>query len=163
MLRVQITLEDRRWSRVIGVPRIRTMARELFQLVQELLGYDMGRAASIELSLLLTNDDGIRILNRDHRALDSPTNVLSFPTYERELPKYLKQEKYLSLGDLVLSLDSIGREATDQNKLFSQHLAHLILHGILHLLGFNHQEEEDAELMESTEALLLERFGESRT
>ncbi|MDR1494892.1 MAG: rRNA maturation RNase YbeY [Rickettsiales bacterium] len=164
MMKIQIILEDRRWSRFIRIPRIRAIAEELFSLVGELLGYGVAEGgANLEIAMVLSNDEKIRVLNRDHRNIDRPTNVLSFPTYEREFVKYLGQEKHMLLGDLVLSIDSLERESIEQNMFFEEHLAHLILHSILHLLGFDHSNDEDAEHMEKTEAVILHRFMVTQT
>jgi probable rRNA maturation factor len=135
------------------------MLKNIFSLTQELLGYEIARGVIIEISIILTNDEKIRFLNRDHRGIDSPTNVLSFPTYERELARCLKYEKYISLGDIVLSIDSIERESIEQNKFFSEQLSLMIVHSLLHLLGFDHGDDAEAEIMETAEAIILHQLS----
>jgi probable rRNA maturation factor len=100
-----------------------------------------------ELSILFTDDAHIRILNRDYRSKDKPTNVLSFP------------QKGALLGDIVLAAETVKREAALAGKPIRAHMAHLIAHGFLHLLGFDHEREEKALEMEALERAALERMG----
>jgi len=94
-----------------------------------------------------------RELNRRYRALDYATNVLSFP-FER-----LPGQKSSLLGDLALCAPVIAREAAEQGKLPRDHFAHLTIHGVLHLLGFDHESQADAERMENLERKILGRLG----
>lgn len=108
-----------------------------------------------ELSLVFTDDAAIRVLNRDWRDKDKPTNVLSFPAPE-PLPGV---EMPASLGDIVLAFETVAREAEAESKSFEHHLTHLIVHGFLHLLGFDHEDEAEADEMEATERRVLARLG----
>lgn len=103
-----------------------------------------------ELSLLLTDDASVRALNARWRGVDKATNVLSFP---QELPGSSL------LGDVVLALETLRDEARDGGVPFEHHLSHLLLHGILHLLGYDHEEERDADTMEALEIAILRRLG----
>ena len=98
-----------------------------------------------ELSIALVSDADIQTLNRDYRNKDKPTNVLSFPD---DGPAPL-------LGDIVLALETITREATEKSISFEHHVTHLIIHGFLHLQGYDHQTEETAAEMESLEITAL--------
>ncbi|MGB0719887.1 MAG: rRNA maturation RNase YbeY [Bdellovibrionales bacterium] len=109
-----------------------------------LKGFDHG---ADDISVVLADDDFVRTLNRDYRAKDKPTNILSFP---QDPPM---------LGDLVLAYETITREAADQNKTFNDHLTHLIVHGSLHLLGYDHETEAEATEMESLEIEILADLG----
>ncbi|MEG6508437.1 rRNA maturation RNase YbeY [Methyloligella sp. 2.7D] len=108
-----------------------------------------------EVSILLTGDDEIRTLNRDYRDKDSATNVLSFPAGE----SFALPGEPAALGDIVLSFDTLAREAEAQGLSLHDHAVHLVIHGMLHLLGFDHMEEEEAAEMERLETALLQRFG----
>ncbi|MBE7183118.1 MAG: rRNA maturation RNase YbeY [Methylobacterium mesophilicum] len=108
-----------------------------------------------ELSLVFTDDRAIRVLNRDWRKKDKPTNVLSFPAPE-PLPGVAMPA---SLGDIVLAFETVSREAEAENKGFDSHLTHLIVHGFLHLLGFDHEDDAEAEAMEAVERRVLARLG----
>ncbi len=101
-----------------------------------------------EVSIVLADDAFIQNLNKEYRGKDKPTNVLSFP-----------QGEPFSLGDIILARETITREAEDQKKSFDDHLSHLTVHGILHLLGFDHEEESEAEEMEALEIEILEKMG----
>lgn len=111
-------------------------------------------ADEAEVSIVLTDDAHIRELNRQWRGLDKPTNVLSFPAAE---PEAIGESAHL--GDIVLAHETIAREAADDGKTVSDHLCHLVIHGILHLLGEDHLDDEEAEAMEAREIAALSRLG----
>ncbi|MCR5873998.1 rRNA maturation RNase YbeY [Phenylobacterium sp. J426] len=102
------------------------------------------------LTLLLTDDDGVRDLNARFRGNDKPTNVLSFPAAANP-------ENHL--GDIALAFGVCEREAADQGKPLAHHLQHLVVHGVLHLLGHDHMSEDEAEAMESLERVILAGLG----
>jgi probable rRNA maturation factor len=110
--------------------------------------------APVEISLLLTDDAGVQELNRVWRGLDKPTNVLSFPAGAPPAP-----EGPRPLGDVALAYETIAHEAEKEGKSFADHVAHLVVHGTLHLLGYDHEAEADAEVMEAREVEALERLG----
>lgn len=103
---------------------------------------------NVEISVLLTDDAHIRVLNRDYRVKDKATNVLSFPQDEPEM-----------LGDIILAYETVMREAAEQGKTFEAHLTHLLVHGCLHLLGYDHEEDDEAEEMEALEVEILAGLG----
>jgi probable rRNA maturation factor len=105
-----------------------------------------------EVAIVLTDDSSIRLLNRQWRGIDKATNVLSFPT-----PDACGQHPLL--GDIVLAHETIAREARDAAKPFAHHLAHLAVHGFLHLLGYDHQRQKDADAMETIERKVLRRLA----
>jgi probable rRNA maturation factor len=114
-----------------------------------------------ELAIVLTDDSAIRALNREWRGVDKPTNVLSFPVRgpmalaagpARSAPPIL-------LGDIVIAFETTAQEARTESKRFVDHLAHLAVHGYLHLLGHEHDDERDAEAMEALERAILARLG----
>ncbi|MET0429192.1 MAG: rRNA maturation RNase YbeY [Microvirga sp.] len=107
-----------------------------------------------EVGVLLTDDARIRDLNRSWRGKDTPTNVLSFPAPENpgvHFPRYL--------GDLALAYETLAREAEDESKPLAHHFAHLVVHGVLHLLGHDHEVEDEAQLMEALEVKALATLG----
>lgn len=111
-------------------------------------------AEDAELSLLLTDDAAIRVLNRDHRGLDKPTNVLSFPQDDPEADAYGPL-----LGDIVVAHETVAREAIEEDISFRDHFLHMIVHGFLHLVGYDHMNDDEAEEMESLETAILARLG----
>jgi probable rRNA maturation factor len=111
-------------------------------------------AQGSEASIVLANDALLRALNRTYRGKDSSTNVLSFPS---QLPPGAKESSYL--GDVILAAETLRREAAEQGIPCAHHLQHLVIHGLLHLLGFDHVIATGAEDMESVEAEVLGALG----
>jgi probable rRNA maturation factor len=114
------------------------------------------RAASTplaELAIVLTHDSAMRVLNRTWRGKDAPTNVLSFPS-ERS-----RDNGPEHLGDIVIAFETVVREAKAEGKPFRHHLAHLAVHGYLHLLGHDHESDRDARKMERLERNILARLA----
>jgi probable rRNA maturation factor len=118
----------------------------------------INNAETAELSVVLADDMFVRTLNRDYRGQDKPTNVLSFPQNEPEAFTH-GSEPVVTLGDIVLAFETVRAEAQEQGKGFQDHTVHLVIHGLLHLLGFDHIEEDEAEIMESLEIEILEALG----
>ena len=108
-----------------------------------------------EVSLVFTDDASIRAINAEWRAQDKPTNVLSFPAF----PVTPGKMPGPMLGDIILAHETIARESADLGKPFEEHLTHLLVHGFLHLFGYDHLEEEEAERMESLETRILAGLG----
>jgi probable rRNA maturation factor len=107
-----------------------------------------------ELAVILADDARLKDLNRDWRGKDRPTNVLSFPGAEGD-----EIATAPLLGDLVLAFETVAEEAERDGKSFEDHFAHLVVHGTLHLFGFDHMSDDEAETMENTERAALARLG----
>ncbi len=105
-----------------------------------------------ELAIVLTDDSAIRLLNRTWRGVDAATNVLSFPTGRTGGNRLL-------IGDIVLAYETVAAEALAEDKPFAHHLAHLAVHGFLHLLGYDHERKKDADAMERLERDILQRLA----
>jgi len=103
-----------------------------------------------ELAIVLADDSILRALNRDWRGIDAPTNVLSFPA---------KNAAAGYLGDIILGYETVSQEARAEGKPLAHHVAHLAVHGFLHLLGYDHERQTDAIKMERTERHILRRLG----
>jgi probable rRNA maturation factor len=109
-----------------------------------------------ELAIVLTDDAAMRRLNRNWRGIDAATNVLSFATEHRANRQQRgRAGNHLHLGDLVLAYETVKREARRDGKSFDHHLAHLAVHGFLHLLGYDHETAAEARRMESAERAIL--------
>ena len=110
---------------------------------------------STELAIVLADDSAIQTLNRDWRGKNAPTNVLSFPAAapgkSRSAPPYI--------GDIIIAYQTVAREAVAEGKPFNHHLAHLAVHGFLHLLGYDHENDRDAQKMERLERKILKRLA----
>lgn len=111
-------------------------------------------AAEGEVVVLLASDPEVKALNARYRGKDRPTNVLSFPGAEMLLPGQPRH-----LGDIVLAYGTCAAEAAEQGKTLADHLSHLTVHGLLHLLGREHEEETEAEAMEAEERTILASLG----
>jgi probable rRNA maturation factor len=122
---------------------------------------DLARSGRpVELSVRLTSNEQVRALNAHWRGKDKPTNVLSFPmaeAYELNDESFVSRE--LLLGDIVVANGVCQREASEKGVSVDQHATHLIVHGTLHLLGYDHQSDADAADMEAREVRALERLG----
>ncbi len=115
----------------------------------------------IEISVRFTDDAEVQLLNREYRHKDTPTNVLSFPMVQPDLLETLSNsdDGEVLLGDIVLARETCGRETDEKSIAFADHAAHLIVHGTLHLLGYDHMEEHEAEEMEEMEVRALASIG----
>jgi len=154
-IEIQISVEAGPWpaektllsmsERVIGAAA-RHLAREEGQPLPE---------TPAELSLLFTDDASIRAINAEWRGQDKPTNVLSFPAF----PVQPGDMPGPMLGDIILAHETLVREAAEMGKPFEEHLTHLLVHGFLHLFGYDHMETDEAEEMEGLETRILGELG----
>ena len=142
-------------SRSIFIKKTKEWTEHEVSFVSEVLEHTFekmlnGNELNHEVSVLLTNDKEIRKLNKRYRNIDKPTNVLSFAIASDTIVNQLRM-----IGDIVVSKEKILSEAKDQNKAFNDHLAHIVIHGLLHLLDFTHDSNEDSIIMENKEVELL--------
>ncbi len=155
---VAVTLLDPDWPR--AVPAVEDLARRaaeaaLATAADSGAAKDVFSACDAEISLVLADDAMLRRHNRDYRNIDKPTNVLAFAAAEtpggRDGP--------LLLGDVLLARETLAREAREQGKRPADHFCHLVVHGVLHLLGQDHESETEARVMERLEVAALVRLG----
>ncbi|WP_194953476.1 rRNA maturation RNase YbeY [Sphingopyxis solisilvae] len=118
-------------------------------------------APLVEVAVRLTDDAEVQTLNRDFRGKDMPTNVLSFPQVQDDLLEGLanSDDGEILLGDIVLALETCGREAEGKGVSIADHATHLIVHGTLHLLGYDHIDDTSANAMEALETKALASLG----
>ncbi len=120
----------------------------------------LAESRACEIAIRLTNDDDVHALNRDYRSADKATNVLSFPMLDQQgLESIADAPGEALLGDIVLALGVCEREADARGIGLQAHATHLIIHGVLHLLGFDHIDDAEATAMESIERLTLRDLG----
>lgn len=129
---------------------------DMEKLVERAVGAAMAEAAiepedGLELSLVLCDDAFIRTLNRDWRGKDKATNVLSFPADP--------SARHVTLGDIIIAYETTAAEAERESRPLDAHVTHLVIHGALHLLGYDHETDRDAEAMERLEIRALTRIG----
>jgi probable rRNA maturation factor len=150
---VDLVLEDERWQ-AAGLEEVAERAARSVLLELGL------RPEECEISLLAADDDRVAALNASFRGSAAPTNVLSWPAFENAGPGRLPEgEAPHFLGDVALAYETCSREAREAGLSLADHAAHLVVHGILHLLGFDHEEEEEAERMEAIEVKTLASMG----
>ncbi|MEE2689651.1 MAG: rRNA maturation RNase YbeY [Pseudomonadota bacterium] len=126
----------------------------LVQLAAHTTWASLGRGPAAEVNLVLSDDEAVQKLNADYRGRDQPTNVLSFPMREKMEP-----DASVHLGDIVLSYGTVAFEASRDRKKVEAHLSHLVIHGLLHLLGHCHSNELEAEKMERIEISIMSALG----
>ncbi len=131
------------------------VAQVVFEHHADFENEDAGGVAG--LNILLADDAFVQTLNRKFRGRDTPTNVLSFPHGPGQTERLLGAAR--PLGDIALACETLGSEAKTQGKTFNDHLAHLVVHGVLHLLGYDHEIEAEALAMEACERAILARLG----
>ena len=150
--------EDERWE----TANLPSLAETASDATLSYLGYD---PSSFEVALLGCDDDRISVLNADFREKPQATNVLSWPSVERAAeiagnnPVSLQLPFDEELGDIAISYDTCRREADAANRPFADHVTHLVIHGTLHLLGYDHIRDADATLMERIEVDVLGKMG----
>jgi probable rRNA maturation factor len=158
---VECVIEDARWTG-LGLEALAERAARATLADQGLdpVGY--------EIACLACDDARIAVLNADFRAKPTPTNVLSWPSWDMgakddgHMPDPAPQgdpDDPESLGDIALAYDTCAREAAEQGKALDDHLTHLVVHSVLHLLGYDHIRDKDAALMEKTEIRILAQLG----
>jgi probable rRNA maturation factor len=151
---IEVTVEAEAWNTTVTDPigLVQTTA------AQTLIEAAPPHLRNAQVSVLLTDDERIRILNHDWRGKDKPTDVLSFPAYDPDLP--VPPGELPELGDIAIALETVRRDAAAEERPVEDHLRHMVVHGVLHLLGFDHETGEvDAVEMERTEARILATFG----
>ena len=148
MITLDIMIEAGDWSRLEDTEALAQKAAEAALAVT----YEAD--GDFEASVMLTDDAQIRELNRTWRDKDKPTNVLSFPA-----PEQPGQDGARHLGDIALAYETLVRESEEESKELAHHFAHLIVHGVLHLLGYDHEVEAEADIMEGLEVKALATLG----
>ena len=154
---IAVRILDPAWRRLwpAAVSRVRGTARTALELA--LSRSIPGAGPPAELTIVLANDDDVRRFNRDYRDIDKPTNVLSFGAADGRRRRTMGEP--LILGDVILARETVTAEATAQGKSIADHALHLVVHGVLHLLGHDHRSAGKADAMEALEIDVLARLG----
>jgi probable rRNA maturation factor len=150
---IEIAFPCAAWGRICPAAEELARAAARLALARGMMDSGLAPQTAIELGISLADDAEQRRLNRDWRGVDQPTNVLAFPAWEPGTA--IPPEAPLLLGDVVLAFETVAREAEEQGKPLPDHLSHLIVHGVLHLLGYDHGTEAEAVRMESLETSIL--------
>jgi probable rRNA maturation factor len=142
-LKIDVMVDSKRWK---DPQKVKSIVR---RAVTRAAAATRSTSAA-ELAIVLTDDSAIRVLNRDWRGIDKATNVLSFPAKNAGAAPHL--------GDIVLAFETIEREAHGEHKPLAHHVAHLAVHGFLHLIGYDHERDQDAVAMEQAERDILRQL-----
>jgi probable rRNA maturation factor len=155
---IALTVGDPAWRRHLADPE--RICRDALAATMARVP-DPSRPTRAEVSVLLADDATVRRLNADYRGRDRPTNVLSFPMFEDARARRPEPSPAgtVPLGDIVLAFETVRDEARAEAKPFPHHVSHLLIHGCLHLLGYDHQNAADAALMEELERDALAQLG----
>ncbi len=136
-------------------PQAESVIDRAITAAAEFVTVDVGDS---ELAVMLTDDAGITTLNRNWRGMDKPTNVLSFPALQPRGPRNPDDPPRM-LGDIAIAYETTRKEADEEQRPFEHHLSHLAVHGFLHLIGHDHEQDQEAETMESLEREILSQLG----
>ena len=148
---IDFEVQDNSW------PDLKALPLKVSKIIFNKLGLDE-LTQHLEFSIILTDDESIRKINAQYRAKDAATNTLSFPAQDIIANKFDHLQihnGFLSLGDVIFAYGVIENEAKRDGKTFLNHFTHLLIHGLLHLLGYDHQNEQEAQVMESLETQIL--------
>ena len=115
-------------------------------------------ASNFYISIILTNPENIQRINKEYRNIDKPTDVLSFPMFEKEELENAKFENQEVLGDIIISIEKVKEQAEEYGHSFERELAYMVVHGFYHLMGFDHMIEEEKEIMRAKEENVLEKL-----
>ena len=148
-VRLHIQVMHEPWAEVFEDLPLR--CQKIINAVAHFVGIEFEEA---EVSIVFCDDAFIQELNKRYRQKDKPTNVLSFPT-----DKDVDAVGVVQLGDMILAWETICAEVKEQNKTLESHMSHLLIHGFLHLLGFDHEQEDEAEEMEKIEIAIMQELG----
>jgi probable rRNA maturation factor len=144
---IEIAVVDRRWKRVANLASKIEKAHEL--------SLTKSNAKKL-ISVLLADDKTLKALNKDWRGKNKPTNVLSFPA---PVDAHLPRGEIKPLGDIALSYDTLAKEAKAAKITIADHMLHLVVHGLLHLVGHDHMDDQQADAMEKKEIRILAKLG----
>lgn len=174
---IEINIEDPSWQGIIGINGDYFSTEDIsghsslpnsIKLLQESAASILGAHESLSafdvaaISLLLTDDASITSLNKQYRDKDKATNVLSFPENEFTSPAILEEvmaDDYIYLGDIAMSYQTIANQAKEKSIEFRDHFLHLYVHSLLHLIGYDHAGDDEADEMQSIEVEILSKFG----
>ena len=150
---VEVVIQDERWLEALS--KVEKFVQKTVAFAWQQAG--VKKVGVPEISVFLSNDSDIKEINHEYRGVDKPTNVLSFPAIEEDV--LLEPQMPYLAGDIVLAFETCQEEATAEDKTLSDHMAHLLVHGVLHLAGFDHIKDDEADEMEAKEVEILAGLG----
>ena len=160
-----IAIKSKKWLTVKNIEKFIAKTCHDLILLSEIKFFVAKKTNALELSISLVSDAQIKKINNQFRGKNKATDVLSFAFFDENLIRQnglkntIKNSRQIFLGDIVLAFETINKEAKTSQKDFYEHLTHLLLHSILHLVGHDHEKEEDAKKMEKIEISILKKLG----
>ena len=153
LYRIEANIDITLWEMQL----IDSFETKLYNILKVVSDYTSNKSQEkiVLISIMFSDDKKIKKLNNQFRKMNKPTNVLSFPPYGN----ILINDDEIFLGDIIFSIETIKTEAKKNNKTVIDHLIHLFIHGVLHLLGYHHDKEEEAKIMENLEICMLKKLG----
>jgi probable rRNA maturation factor len=155
---INLVIKQKEWKNENIFRNYKKAIENIFKQTLSVLGIELPKKSAMEISVVLTGNQEIQNLNREYRNTDKATNVLSFQVIKEDLTKEIKKQPYLLLGDVFISLEVLKQEAKEQDKSIQDHFSHLFAHSFLHLLGYDHIKDDEAEVMERLEEMILEKL-----
>ena len=162
-LELNLTIEEQDWQ--TALPDIEALSREVmdkalaYTAAHEEIDFLNG-TKPVSVNLALSNDDAVHKLNAEFRGMNKPTNVLSFANIDDDgFENEVAVADLIELGDIIIALETMQREADEKGISLHDHFCHLFTHGLLHLLGFDHIEDDEAEYMEDFEVEILKTMN----
>jgi len=160
MIKTLVNFDISEGSWLVELPMVQSLSRDVFNKVINELNPEWLQGKNLVIvNIALSNDEIIRQLNAEFRNIDKPTNVLSFANIDdEEFDAYLQRNDEIELGDIIISLNTMMEQSDEQEISLYDHYVHILIHGILHILGYDHIEKEEAAEMEELEIRLLKMF-----
>ena len=153
LYRIEANIDITLWEMQL-IDSFETKLSNILKVVSDYTS-NISQEKRVLISIMFSDDKKIKKLNNQFRKMNKPTNVLSFPPYGNTLIN----DDEIFLGDIIFSIETIKTEAKKNNKTVIDHLIHLFIHGFLHLLGYHHEKEEEAKIMENLEICMLKKLG----
>ena len=160
---LNLVIDDERWNEAL--PEVAELCDKIIFKVFEFIEHNdpselFESSLPLSVNLSLSNDEEVHKLNKEFRGMDKPTNVLSFANIDDEFFDLEPDDaEAVELGDIIIALETLQREAETKGITLKDHFCHLFIHGLLHLLGYDHQDDEEAEEMEAYEVMILQEFA----
>jgi probable rRNA maturation factor len=164
LVNIDVEVKSKKWLDIKNIEKF-IESQTLNILAKSPLAEFFDKKINFDLSISLCSNLQIKKINREFRGKDKSTNVLSFGNLDEKiiqksgLNKAIGINKYIFLGDIILGYEYILKEAKDHEKDFKNHLTHMLLHGILHIIGYDHEEEKMAKIMENLEIKILQELN----
>lgn len=160
---LNLSINEPEWE--TALPELEKLAKKVIAAAVDFVSaneppFFFATGKPLSFNLCLSNDDEVHTLNREFRHIDRPTNVLSFANIDDDgFEKEIRHSPVIETGDMIIALETMQREAAEKHTSLHDHFCHLLTHGVLHLLGYDHIEDDEAEHMEHFEIEILKRFN----